>query len=199
MKETTSSSAKISTSEAPSATPSKERVSDKQKRKVVTEPALWEYNFGLQDPELPLPHGVVEGESVPQKFEISEEQIRTLDEDGVVHIKGVFDDEWVKYLKDTTAHQVDNPHFWAFAGTASKLYDYIQRNIWQTNAGFFKFYYYSAMGHVLAQCGRTDEIRISTDLLMVNPNKGFKWHQDNQNGPITWEDGLRFWITMVIC
>lgn len=31
---------------------------------------------------------------------------------------------------------------------------------------------------------------------MVNPNKGFKWHQDNQNGPITWEDGLRFWITM---
>lgn len=35
-----------------------------------------------------------------------------------------------------------------------------------------------------------------TDLLMVNPNKGCKWHQDNQNGPITWEEGLRFWITM---
>jgi len=52
------------------------------------------------------------------------------------------------------------------------------------------------MGHVLAQCGQTDEIRISTDLLMVNPNKGFKWHQDNQNGPITWEEGIRFWITM---
>jgi hypothetical protein len=52
------------------------------------------------------------------------------------------------------------------------------------------------MGHVLAQCGRTDEIRVSTDLLMVNPNKGFKWHQDNQNGPISWEEGLRFWITM---
>ena len=52
------------------------------------------------------------------------------------------------------------------------------------------------MGHVLAQAGRTDEIRVSTDLLMVNPNKGFKWHQDNQNGPITWEDGIRFWITM---
>jgi len=31
---------------------------------------------------------------------------------------------------------------------------------------------------------------------MVNPNKGFKWHQDNQNGPITWNDGIRFWITM---
>lgn len=52
------------------------------------------------------------------------------------------------------------------------------------------------MGHVLSQCGKTDEIRISTDLLMVNPNKGFKWHQDNQNGPISWEEGIRFWITM---
>jgi len=31
---------------------------------------------------------------------------------------------------------------------------------------------------------------------MVNPNKGFKWHQDNQNGPIGVEDGLRFWISM---
>jgi len=31
---------------------------------------------------------------------------------------------------------------------------------------------------------------------MVNPNKGFKWHQDNQNGPISPSEGLRFWITM---
>jgi hypothetical protein len=30
----------------------------------------------------------------------------------------------------------------------------------------------------------------------VNPNKGFKWHQDNQNGPITPLEGVRFWITM---
>ena len=53
-----------------------------------------------------------------------------------------------------------------------------------------------AASSVLAQCGKTDEIRVSTDLLMVNPNKGFKWHQDNQNGPITWDEGIRFWITM---
>jgi len=164
--------------------------------KVVSEPALWEYNFGLQDPGLSLPHDIVEGVSPPEKYELTEEQILTLEKDGVVHIKGVFDEEWVGYLRKATAFQVDNPHFWAFAGTASKLYDYIQRNVWQTNAGFANFYYHSAMGHVLAQAGRTEEIRVSTDLLMVNPNKGFKWHQDNQNGPIKWEDGIRFWITM---
>lgn len=44
-------------------------------------------------------------------------------------------------------------------------------------------------------------MRISTDLLMVNPNKGFKWHQDNQNGPLVSGhggplDALRFWVTM---
>jgi len=167
-----------------------------QRQKVLKEPALWEYNFGLQDPGLSLPHGISPRATAPERFAITEEQVRTLEEDGVVHIKGVFDEEWVEYLRAATGYQVSHPHFWAFAGTASKLYDYIQRNIWQTNKAFADFYYHSAVGHVLAQCGRTDEVRVSTDLLMVNPNKGFKWHQDNQNGPITWEEGLRFWITM---
>jgi len=167
-----------------------------KKQKVVKEPALWEYNFGLQDPQIPLPHGLVKDVSPPETFAITVEQIRTLEEDGVVLIKGVFDEKWVEYLRKATAFQVDNPHFWAFAGTASKLYDYIQRNVWQTNRAFASFYYHSALGDVLRQFGKTDEIRISTDLLMVNPNKGFKWHQDNQNGPITPEEGIRFWITM---
>lgn len=166
------------------------------REKILKEPALWEYNFGLQDPGLALPHGIQKDVTPPETYTITEEQIQTLERDGVVHIKGVFDDEWVDYLRKATAYQVDKPHFWAFAGTASKLYDYIQRNVWQTNRSFASFYYHSAMGHVLAQSGRTNEIRVSTDLLMVNPNKGFKWHQDNQNGPITWEEGLRFWITM---
>jgi hypothetical protein len=166
------------------------------KRRILTEPALWEYNFGLQDPCLTLPHGIIPRVTAPETYTLNESQIRTLEEDGVVHIKGVFDTEWVNYLRDATSHQVSNPHFWAFAGTASRLYDYIQRNIWQTNKAYADFYYHSAMGHVLAQCGRTSEVRISTDLLMVNPNKGFKWHQDNQNGPITSDEGIRFWITM---
>lgn len=166
------------------------------KKKVLDEPNLWEYNFGIQDPELPLPHGIVKDVTSPETLAITEEQIRTLERDGVVLIKNAFDEEWVDYLRKATAYQVNNPHFWSFAGTASKLYDYIQRNVWQTNRAFASFYYHSALGDVLRQCGRTDEIRISTDLLMVNPNKGFKWHQDNQNGPITPEEGIRFWITM---
>jgi len=167
-----------------------------KREKILKEPALWEYNFGLQFPSITLPHNIESRVTAPERYALTEDQIATLERDGVLHLKGVFDAEWVEYLRAATNDQVANPHFWAFAGTASKLYDYIQRNIWQTNSAFADFYYHSAIGHVLAQCGRTDEIRISTDLLMVNPNKGFKWHQDNQNGPITWDDGIRFWITM---
>lgn len=167
-----------------------------KREKILKEPGLWEYNFGLQDHNIPLPHGIVARQTPAEQFTITEEQIQTLERDGVVHIKGVFDAEWVEYLRQATQSQVEDPHFWAFAGTASKLYDYIQRNVWQTNKAFANFYYHSAMAHVLAQCGRTDEIRVSTDLLMVNPNKGFKWHQDNQNGPINWDEAIRFWITM---
>lgn len=176
--------------------PPADAIAGVKREKVLKEPALWEYNFGLQDPKLTMPHDITPRVTTPETYAITEEQIATLERDGVVHIKGVFDEEWVEYLRSATGHQVSNPHFWAFAGTASRLYDYIQRNIWQTNKAFADFYYHSAMGHVLAQCGRTDEIRVSTDLLMVNPNKGFKWHQDNQNGPITWDEGIRFWITM---
>lgn len=39
-------------------------------------------------------------------------------------------------------------------------------------------------------------MRLCTDLLMVNPNKGFKWHQDNQNGPVAFEHAIRFWVTL---
>ena len=185
------------TAESQTATTSASQAASSTKReKILKEPNLWEYNFGLQDPGIPLPHGIVARKTKPETYAITEEQIQTLERDGVVHIKGVFDDEWVDYLRKATGKQVDEPHFWAFAGTASKLYDYIQRNVWQTNKAFANFYYHSAMGDVLRQCGRTEEIRVSTDLLMVNPNKGFKWHQDNQNGPITWDEGIRFWITM---
>lgn len=182
--------AEAATSSSTSAAPPKKR------EKILKEPALWEYNFGLQSPSIALPHGIQSRVTAPESFALTQDQIATLERDGVVHIRKVFDDEWVEYLRSATDHQVANPHFWAFAGTASKLYDYIQRNIWQTNRAFADFYYHSAIGHVLAQAGRTDRVRISTDLLMVNPNKGFKWHQDNQNGPITWNDGVRFWITM---
>eukprot|EP00519_Triparma_laevis_P007950 CAMPEP_0182499660 /NCGR_PEP_ID=MMETSP1321-20130603/7882_1 /TAXON_ID=91990 /ORGANISM="Bolidomonas sp., Strain RCC1657" /LENGTH=380 /DNA_ID=CAMNT_0024703895 /DNA_START=47 /DNA_END=1189 /DNA_ORIENTATION=- len=168
----------------------------KRKAKVLKEPKLWEYNFGLQDHKIALPHGIQERTTPPETYAVSEEDVQVLERDGVVLLKGVFDKEWVQYMREATAKQTEEPHFWSFAGTASKLYDYIQRNIWQTNKAFANFYYHSAVGDVLRQMGRCDEIRISTDLLMVNPNKGFKWHQDNQNGPIIPEEGLRFWITM---
>ncbi|GMI00964.1 hypothetical protein TrST_g1775 [Triparma strigata] len=168
----------------------------KRKAKVLKEPKLWEYNFGLQDHKIALPHGIQERTTPPETYTVSEEDVQVLERDGVVLLKGVFDKEWVQYMREATAKQTEEPHFWSFAGTASKLYDYIQRNIWQTNKAFANFYYHSAVGDVLRQMGRCDEIRISTDLLMVNPNKGFKWHQDNQNGPIIPEEGLRFWITM---
>ena len=71
-----------------------------KREKILKEPALWEYNFGLQDPDIKLPHGIVKDQTAPEKFTITEEQIRTLEEDGVVHIKGVFDEHWRDFLFD---------------------------------------------------------------------------------------------------
>jgi len=153
--------------------------------------------FDMQDPEVPLPTGVVAGQ-LPQHLQLTEEQVQRFQEDGVIMIKGGAKD-WVEYLQKVTEHQVENPHVWSLVGRMSGLYDYIQRNTWMTNDGFRDFLYYSPLGHCLAQLGRTEEIRVSTDMLLCNPNKGFGWHQDNQNGPIDFPDAMRWWVAMDRC
>mmetsp|Transcript_12268 Transcript_12268/g.28651 ORF Transcript_12268/g.28651 Transcript_12268/m.28651 type:complete len:676 (-) Transcript_12268:195-2222(-) len=153
--------------------------------------------FGVQDPNLSLPAGVTAGQA-PQTLSLTEEQVREFEENGVIMIRGAMKD-WVPFLQQTTEHQIENPHFWSLVGRMSGLYDYIQRNTWMTNNGFRDFLYYSPLGHCLAQLGRTEEIRVSTDMLLVNPNKGFGWHQDNQNGPIDFPDAIRWWVAMDPC
>jgi len=96
-------------------------------------------------------------------------------------------------------HQIEHPHIWSLAGRMSGLYDYIQRNTWMTNGGFRDFLYYSPLGHIASQLGRSPEVRVSTDMLLVNPNKGFGWHQDNQNGPIDFPNAIRWWVAMDKC
>ena len=160
--------------------------------------APWAVDYGLQSAPVSLPDGVQEGDA-PLPFEITDEQRQTLIDDGAVHIPGLLSDEWLEYLRSSTDWQVQNPHFWSTAGVASGLYDYIQRSVWASNTAFANFMYYSPLASALAGVGNAKELRLSTDLLMVNPNKGFKWHQDNQNGPIdafAENTALRWWVTM---
>ena len=132
-----------------------------------------------------LPAGCDERNPTPAPFEITAEQKAELERDGVVVIPGLLNKEWLAHLREITDWQVEHPHIWASPGVASGLYDYIQRNIWTTNDAFIKFLYHSPVSTALAQLGGAkDSVRVTTDLLMVNPNKGFKWHQDNQNGPV---------------
>jgi len=152
---------------------------------------------GMQDPQVSLPAGVVPG-SLPQKLQLTEAQVQQFEEDGVLMIRGGMKD-WVDFLSKTTEHQIANPHIWSLVGRMSGLYDYIQRNMWMTNDGFRDFLYYSPLGHIISQVARTPEVRVSTDMLLVNPNKGFGWHQDNQNGPIDFPDAVRWWVAMDKC
>ena len=167
---------------------------------------VWEYVYNNQDPGVPLPAGCDERNPTPAPFEITSEQKEELEREGVVVIPGLLNKEWLTHLREITDWQVEHPHIWASPGVASGLYDYIQRNIWTTNDAFIKFLYHSPVSTALAQLGGAkDSVRVTTDLLMVNPNKGFKWHQDNQNGPIdafgAGEEmpALRWWVTMDDC
>jgi ectoine hydroxylase-related dioxygenase (phytanoyl-CoA dioxygenase family) len=129
---------------------------------------------------------------------INQQQVQIFEEDGVIMIRGAMK-EWVEFLQGTTDNQIERPHVWSLVGRMSGMYDYIQRNMWMTNDGFRDFLYYSPLGHIISQLGRTEEVRCTTDMLLVNPNKGFGWHQDNQNGPIDFPDAIRWWVAMDRC
>jgi len=168
--------------------------------------APWELDYGLQKAPVTLPASVREGDP-PQPFEVTDEQRQVLYEDGAIVIPGVLSEEWIEYARAATDWQVRNPHFWSIAGVASGLYDYIQRSVWASNSAFAELLYYSPIASALAGSIDAKELRLATDLLMVNPNKGFKWHQDNQNGPIDafgepganeW-NSLRWWVTLDDC
>lgn len=45
---------------------------DVGRKKVIEAANLWDYNFGLQDHKIPLPHGLEEGVSPPETFDITE-------------------------------------------------------------------------------------------------------------------------------
>jgi len=152
---------------------------------------------GVQDPPVPLPVGVMPG-GLPQQLTLTEAQVLQFEEDGVIMIKGAMSG-WVDFLRTVTDHQIEHPHLWSLIGRMSGLYDYIQRNMWMTNNGYRDFLYYSPLGHVVSQLAGTPEVRVSTDMLLVNPNKGFGWHQDNQNGPIDFPDAVRWWVAMDSC
>eukprot|EP00437_Effrenium_voratum_P004123 CAMPEP_0181423024 /NCGR_PEP_ID=MMETSP1110-20121109/13916_1 /TAXON_ID=174948 /ORGANISM="Symbiodinium sp., Strain CCMP421" /LENGTH=648 /DNA_ID=CAMNT_0023546139 /DNA_START=71 /DNA_END=2017 /DNA_ORIENTATION=+ len=154
-------------------------------------------SFGVQESPVQLPAGVVAGQA-PQALQVSEEMIQQFEEDGVIMIKGAMK-EWVEYLRGVTEDQIEKPHLWSLVGRMSGMYDYIQRNMWMTNNGFRDFLYYSPLGHVVSQLAKTEEVRCSTDMLLVNPNRGFGWHQDNQNGPIDFPDAVRWWVAMDAC
>jgi len=168
--------------------------------------APWELDYGLQRSPVGLPPSVREGDP-PQPFSVSDEQRQQLLEDGAIVIPGVLNEEWIEYARGAIDWQVQNPHFWSIAGVASGLYDYIQRSVWASNSAFAEMLYYSPIASALAGSINAKELRLATDLLMVNPNKGFKWHQDNQNGPIDafgepganeW-NALRWWVTLDDC
>mmetsp|Transcript_18 Transcript_18/g.70 ORF Transcript_18/g.70 Transcript_18/m.70 type:complete len:397 (-) Transcript_18:112-1302(-) len=158
---------------------------------------VWDYTFDNQNPGIEPPAKRWGVDGAPPPFQLSADALEVLHRDGVVHVPGVLDPEWLAHARALTDHQVAHPHIWASPGVASGLYDYVQRNVWSTNDGFAKFLYHSPVAGVLAQLGGAkSSVRLTTDLLMVNPNKGFKWHQDNQNGPVGWDESLRFWVTM---
>ena len=150
----------------------------------------WDYTNGMQDPKLTVPGGKSTARLDAGRLHHHAGADRDPEaRRGGAH-KGLLTDEWLEYRRDATEWQIE-PAL-RVPGVASGIYDYIQWSIWTTNDAFANFLYFSPSRRPWPRWGKRVD-QLSTDLLMVNPNNGFKWHQDNQNGPVCFEDALRWW------
>jgi hypothetical protein len=115
---------------------------------------LTKYHWGMQDPKIPLPIPVVDGQAPEKSDKVTQEHLDSLYRDGAVLVRGVLDEKWINYLREVTEWQIKHPHVWAIPGVVSNLYDYIQRSAWTTNTGFSNFMYYSPVASVLGQMAK---------------------------------------------
>lgn len=146
---------------------------------------------------MPLPPGIERG-AAPQRFPLEPAAVERFEAEGVILVRGALA-AWVDFLREVADFQVCNPNELAVAACLRSSYDYCHLNSWMTNNGIHDFLCHSAVGHILAQLGRAEEVRIVTDNLLVNPRSGIAWHQDTQTGPVDVEDALRFWAAVDPC
>jgi len=121
--------------------------------------------------------------------EISEEDVRRYDEDGVVLLKGKFDQAWLKHLSEQIEVDVVNlgPVHMELeeAGQAGRFF--FDTFVWTYNAAFKQFVFESPAARIAARMMRASKVNVFYDQLLIKEPGTVKrtpWHHDMPYWPL---------------
>jgi len=133
--------------------------------------------------------------------EITEEDVRRYDEDGVVLLKGMFDEAWLKHLNEQIEVDIAHP-----GPLHAELEEdgqpgrfFFDTFMWTYNAAFKQFVFDSPAARIAARMMRANKVNIFYDQLLIKEPGTVKrtpWHHDMPYWPLNGWQVCTIWLAL---
>ena len=132
---------------------------------------------------------------------VTEEQIRTFDEDGVLLLKALINEQWQQTLCESIEQDIANPgpHHHAYEAEGGKGRFHGSMRVWEHNPGFRDYCWNSPLPALAAQFFKTDKINLFYDQLFVkepSTSNRTRWHNDQPYWPVRGWPVMSFWVAL---
>jgi len=133
--------------------------------------------------------------------DLTEEEIRTYEEDGIVFLEGMFDRDWVERLRELAQEDMDNPgrlcqELTREGNTGRFFFDTF---MWTYNEGFKDAVFRSPAAKLAAAAMRSGKVNIFFDQLLIKePGTGERtpWHHDLPYWPVNGSQVCTVWLAL---
>ena len=133
--------------------------------------------------------------------EITEAEILQYEEDGIVRVRGMFDDEWTLRMQNAIDFILDNPGSHGTdlnsEGTSGRFaYD---NYMWTFNDDFRAMTFDSPIAEIAAKAMRSESANLVFDWILVkepHTSTRTKWHQDIPANPVEGSQVCGIWFSL---
>jgi len=132
---------------------------------------------------------------------LTDAEIQTYRQDGVVCVRGLLDARWIDHLRaaiERALNSANSPNarnIAAEAGKAGRFHN--EQSLWRNHDGFMRFIQDSPIAEVAAQLTGSRGIRLYNDHLLVKEpgtDTPTPWHQDGTYFRITGDQIISVWV-----
>jgi ectoine hydroxylase-related dioxygenase (phytanoyl-CoA dioxygenase family) len=134
-------------------------------------------------------------------MELTEEQIRTYEEDGACVLRGVIDETWREKLADAIERDIakPGPYYHGYDAEDGEGRFHGNLRVWQNDDAFHQYCHTSPLPNLAQQFFRSSRVNLLYDQLFVkepgttNPTR---WHNDQPYWAVRGGHVLSFWMSL---
>jgi ectoine hydroxylase-related dioxygenase (phytanoyl-CoA dioxygenase family) len=133
--------------------------------------------------------------------DITDKEIATFEQDGVVHLPGLFNPEWIEILRDRAAHVMANPGEMSneLARDKDEGRFFTETFLWHRDDMFRRFVHESPAADLAGQILRSDKMNIVFDQFLIKEpgtTEPTVWHHDLTYWPIIGRQVATLWLAL---